>query len=494
MLGHVALKALVCVLLLGVTTQALDLSHVVEKGKEAFAPIKAEMKKIGDEMVKAVHPMVNVEADKSHVLIHDKVDEKIKADLKEKLTDVKEKVEDKLQEAKEKMDEKLEEAKPLMNSIIQKLPPFFQSMFEQNGKPVEPQQANDDMLMPSPPQKTGFFSFLLIKKRPETGEAAAPSVDGQAEPMNNKPIKSLILFKISPKKEDEMDGPFNNLHLLGGGGPEDIDRKFFNMQQQMKHHMMLGGGDDDVDRLRDHGFTGTGEDVDHPQQPQVAPFMPPQVPFFNYFLNGKRPYLIPKNERERTTSDEEKDHDSDDSDEDHQRHIPQTLILRADRLPMEHQRGPSEAIKKCLMAHYMRVKASLYHRTVLFMLFMSGLVMFAFLALLMLIRNCKRRRAMRFHGMMNVSAIDSKLNLAPPTYEQLETEKKPWAPPSEYSAVKREARAPSSLVNSLAQAYRSRYTTLVNDKPDQASSDNVSVSSLPTYEEQTAKHNATGQI
>jgi len=515
MLSKYALSSLVCVLL-------ISAAYSVDVQPQAVPPIApVEMAKIlpaaesvkSDEHHKKPHMIggdghdyrhSELQKTKEHLIGgKDDVSSKyfdLQKQNKEKehlLGDDHDKADKSIQQIKEKVEEKTDVIKEKLGEAVNKVPSFLQSIFGSGTAQAEQKMGDFEQIikdkMAQQKSGNGFFSILFLSKKKADG--ALPG--SEAEPQMSPKTQSLILFKINPKKEDGIDMPFNNLHLLGGGD-QDIDDKFFKPQH------VLGGDEDVADKMHISGqMTGVGDgDVERPQA------IIPQIPFFNYFLNGKRPYLIPKDERERTDSDES------DSDSDEQK-TPMQLLLpsRNDQLQQtEFSIRSPEAVKKCMMQHFMRLKASMYYRTVLHMLFISGILLFAFLVCMIIMRTCKRRREMRFkEGEMNVSAIETKLAMAgPPAYEVLE-KKDECHPhphhhhphhhhhhhphphpctPDEQSAVKsifRAANSPSSLMNSLAQAYRNRYTVLVGAKPTAVEADNVSVSSLPNYEEHQAK-------
>jgi len=132
------------------------------------------------------------------------------------------------------------------------------------------------------------------------------------------------------------------------------------------------------------------------------------------------------------------------------------------------------------------------------MLFISGLLAFSLLLTMLVLRTCRKRRPARCHSKMHISAIDTKSELvhSPPAYEQIAAEKVSFSPQhcgakSKYCVIN----TPSSLVHSLAQAYKNRYQVLANKTPsNDSNADSISVSSLPNYEEHSAKLSKNNQI
>lgn len=348
-------------------------------------------------------------------------------------------------------------AEPLANSrnLLDQVKPLIRQVVDNGEKHLDDLKKNIG--------GHGFFSIVFLKKTLGMSEPNNNQEQGDGS-IDMKPPQSLILFKIHPSGQ----------HLLGGGGENDIDQKYvqFKAKENEGLHML---GADDLDRIRGQMVGNGGEDTNEQVPPQQ---LFPGLPFFDFFKNGKRPYLMPKRE-----------HDEDDSNEDQDRPMHPSLLIRTDLRDDQEEQSSSSMVRKCMMQHFMRLKASLYYRSVLHMLFISGVLLFALLSVMLMMRSCRRARQMRQYSQaMNVSAIDTKLAMGanmPPAYEQLVGEKKL----AESSAAAR-TKFRSPLVNSLAQAYRNRYSVLVNNSTPTVPSDgdNVSVSSLPNYEEHTKKN------
>ena len=150
--------------------------------------------------------------------------------------------------------------------------------------------------------------------------------------------------------------------------------------------------------------------------------------------------------------------------------------------------------KKCMMLGFMRMKASVYYRTIVHLLFVSGLILFVLLLSVLCMRIYKRRNLSRYYSQnMHISTIDegkkpsgllmfneklseSILISAPPAYDQvMKAESEPKR--VRFLAFRTGG---SSLINSLLQAYRNRYSSVRKE------ADTNSVSSLPAYEAATA--------
>ena len=63
--------------------------------------------------------------------------------------------------------------------------------------------------------------------------------------------------------------------------------------------------------------------------------------------------------------------------------------------------------KKCMMMNFMRLRSNVYFRTVLHMLFFTGLLMIILCLAMLTIRNIRRRRALRYYNKnVNVATIE----------------------------------------------------------------------------------------
>lgn len=56
-----------------------------------------------------------------------------------------------------------------------------------------------------------------------------------------------------------------------------------------------------------------------------------------------------------------------------------------------------QSLNKCMMLQFMRLKASMYYRTILHLLFFTGVLLFVFSLAMLVVRACRRRQLARRH-------------------------------------------------------------------------------------------------
>lgn len=56
-----------------------------------------------------------------------------------------------------------------------------------------------------------------------------------------------------------------------------------------------------------------------------------------------------------------------------------------------------QSLNKCMMLQFMRLKASMYYRTILHLLFFTGVLLFIFSLFMLMVRACRRRQLARRH-------------------------------------------------------------------------------------------------
>lgn len=160
--------------------------------------------------------------------------------------------------------------------------------------------------------------------------------------------------------------------------------------------------------------------------------------------------------------------------------------------------------KKCNFMRYLRLKAHIHYRTIVHLVFISGVILMMLMMISLTIKVHKRRNALRRYAQQNidVSSIDSayakhkeaegearkndrrfRLGTLTSSYEQKMASNGFLTAPPAYEQVNGEGeqktKQSSSLVKSLAAAYKSRYQRMPSNTDD----DSKSVSSLPAYEE-----------
>lgn len=135
--------------------------------------------------------------------------------------------------------------------------------------------------------------------------------------------------------------------------------------------------------------------------------------------------------------------------------------------------------KNCNFIRYLKMKAHIHYRTIVHLVFVSGIILIILMIINLIIKSYKRRYVQQYYSHSNedIASIDSVISKHKEA-EANELESSPSiliaAPPAYDEVNTRKPR--SSLIKSLAAAYKTRY-----EKVDE-SSDSVSVSSLPPYE------------
>lgn len=165
--------------------------------------------------------------------------------------------------------------------------------------------------------------------------------------------------------------------------------------------------------------------------------------------------------------------------------------------------------KKCNFMNYLKLKAHIHYRTIVHLVFISGIILMILLMISLTIKVHKRRNALRRYVQqnMNVSSIDSALakhneaecekrrhghifrsGTLTQSYEQKMAPSVFIAAPPAYDQINKdeeEKKKTSSLIKSLSQAYKNRYQRMTAESDD----DRKSISSLPPYEDKPEPNN-----
>lgn len=73
----------------------------------------------------------------------------------------------------------------------------------------------------------------------------------------------------------------------------------------------------------------------------------------------------------------------------------------------------NEQKKKCMMHSFMRLKASIYYRTIVHLLFITGIMLIIFFIAILIVRIYKRRQALRYYSAnMKIATIGASFNEA----------------------------------------------------------------------------------
>lgn len=325
----------------------------------------------------------------------------------------------------------------------------------------------------------GSLTILLMKSLKPTEDDKAANL-GQDNADGSIKTRKIVMYKFMPRyplggKGDpdsdpnfmnmmgNSDGDKKSVHLLGG----DHDLKRFDFIKDQNH--LLGEDDFDIDRIREQmPLIGSEDSKIESYFPMTSivetnqddsTFTKIRNFFNNMHMSG-------------ANSDESLD----------------TEFLRQHGEHDGHKQG-----KNCMMMKFMRFKSSLYFRTVLHLLFFTGLLMILLCLTMLTIRNIKRRRALRYQKSINIATIEgaqtededqdkrrlfrssggggsskqplvgggSFLVQAPPAYDQITIG--------------------GSDEKAEAAGYKTKFSKLTNEEDD--STETKSLSSLPDYEQ-----------
>lgn len=318
---------------------------------------------------------------------------------------------------------------PLFNA----LPPFVQrilsSLKSPSGMNVDPiPPALDDQVSGDNSQPKKILSILLMRHNDQMNPDEKKEGDISAQPVKSS---SFFIFRFMPRfnkddnQEEEKKLPLFGgdtdvdskrvpaIHLLGGGGENDPDRLRF------QNKGIFTGGDEalinkKVDDDEDDDETDDDDDDDDEGSMEMGPAgndMPgPDMQHHSL--------LMQMFDRLRTFFDPMMKNRLDNMPRPNGQFIMRMEDGRTAILPDESQLGsrlppgpPTEdgSNNKCLMLSFMRLKASMYYRTVLHLLFFSGVLLFVLFMIMLTIKSYKKRRytTLRYspHN-MKVSTID----------------------------------------------------------------------------------------
>lgn len=246
----------------------------------------------------------------------------------------------------------------------------------------------------------GSLTILLMKSLKPANQIGQviddKSLGSDSEPEQNADgikTRKIVLYKFMPrfrlggKGDPDSDPNFlndntkNSVHLLGG--IRDFDSKRFDLLKDSNSLF----GENDLDRLRDPFFNGDLQPLIGGEDSKIESYDPSTAnqngqddSFFakiRNFLNGNA-------------------HKSETFDPEFMRHH------------MEHgEDGQHKPGKKCMMMNFMRLRSSVYFRTVLHLLFFTGLLMILLCLVMLTISNIRRRRALRYYNKnVNVATIE----------------------------------------------------------------------------------------
>lgn len=326
-----------------------------------------------------------------------------------------------IESVKEKTVEK--ELKPIMPIFPSFLQPnnFFNPFFKNaNGN----KEGSDDDQKP----KRGVLTIILLKhKRPEENNVEDETKDEDKSVAEKaKELESDFAHRAQEKMQSLTSFILNDLF---GQKPEQT------MQMQPRKHL-LGGNDDP-----DHYF-GIQHGAGYNENSDINDFI-------RYMKGSQMP------------------------------------VMGNDIGYAEHQHHNHN--KNCNFIRYLKMKAHIHYRTIVHLVFISGIILIILMMINLIVKSYKRRYTQHYYTQRNedISSIDSAIS------KQKEAEANEFASPSILIAappaydevnVNAHTKPRSTLIKSLAAAYKNRYER-VNETPSkQQDEDSVSVSSLPPYE------------
>lgn len=386
---------------------------------------------------------------------------------------------------------------PFIQSILNEIPMIQQQQGQEQSQVL---RSNDD----HEAQQRHFMSIVMLKHHSPEQEQQQHELENEMPTMH----KNILIMKIMPKNmlfggdsDPDFEPHISRVHLLGG--PSDLDNsRFFDFNHEDKkedlpprrvHHLF--GGPSESDRVHGHGYMTGGEQG------------------FISSLQRQDMQRVQEEERNQhlTIFDKVKNffskisHHHENNNEIDQVKGEQVFVRKENH---EHVKP------KCHMFSFMRLHSSHYYQILIRLLFFSGFAIIILMVLTMMkAYRQKRSAAYRYFTQhdMNISSIDAQGKLKkeahktsdflvqddlkvqhhpapPPAYadEKLKPFRSSVATSASVSASKpvTSQNSNSSLVNSLAQAYKSRYQSVASQSSEQDQSDTKSVKSLPpAYED-----------
>lgn len=285
----------------------------------------------------------------------------------------------------------------------------------------------------------GIVSVLLLKS--QHVEESSDSSNGDSAPQVKS---SFVIFRFLPKSIGNIFG-INDDETTKLGGETDPDKKrgqhllgAGDDDVDMKRHHMMGGMDDpdhlmrfDMDENSNKGvFTGGNPDVyaSNPSSSsdQHRMFVFSMFDRLRSMFDGMRQSMEQRIHMMPMNMDDDRD---DDDDEDKE----SSIVVRdgagmGNSLPFisirtddghaalipndfEKQQAHEQSLNKCMMLQFMRLKASMYYRTILHLLFFTGVLLFILSLLFLIVRTCRRRRfdRRRHHRNLSISSIEASI-------------------------------------------------------------------------------------
>lgn len=257
---------------------------------------------------------------------------------------------------------------------------------DSNANIVEAKPAEPRLDAASP--RESLFQMLGINPLPKLFNF--PDQTGSEN--GEQPVyRKLFIFRLFPKlREDQQE---SEQKLLGGGGDKDPDFIRLKIDDQiMPHHMMQGGH---------HHMMHGSEQMESNDDSHMMSMVTNKFSLHSMMQHIKNMFNF--------MDSQVRDQDSTD-------HLPFVYktndggeAIIPDELDDESR---MKERKNCMMLSFMRLKASIYYRTILHLLFFTGVLLFILSMVMITCRSFKKKRysTLRYNAHnMDVASVDAEL-------------------------------------------------------------------------------------
>jgi hypothetical protein len=280
-----------------------------------------------------------------------------------------------------RMNEKPVEKETEKEAAEENLPPIapiFPSFFQPDNELIDPEPLNNNNR-----RRGGILTILVIKsKKPDE---PSDNLDETSKKIFEENLSKITQFKSQVGESFSKLASLIRNDLFGqteqqliGGGSEDVDRN------RVVSHLL--GGRDDIDSavFRQQQQQQQQENLEEDKEQDVASSKFQSI--LSWFKSHQPGTLVvgDDGENDLSTVDEQQ----------------QFKML-------------NEQKKKCMMHSFMRLKASIYYRTIVHLLFITGIMLIIFFIAILIVRIYKRRQALRYYSAnMKIATIGASFNEA----------------------------------------------------------------------------------
>lgn len=265
----------------------------------------------------------------------------------------------------------------------------------------------------APSKPKGIISVLFMHSSNNLADANDDSKSDLTDDSTGGTIKSsFVIFKVLSKSFNDMlgyggaDSSSSSIGNVDTDASTDTESKFgqklFGGSDDVDHkrvHLLGGGGDNDPDRLR---FKFDDDNTDDVKQ---GVFTGGDDIIINSEPSERHKIMIiSMYDRIRNLLGIDSDQSIDDSSA--------PFIIRTDDgspaiIPNDigYAEKQQQSLNKCMMLNFMRLKASMYYRTILHLLFFTGVMLFILSLIMLTVRSFRRRQCMR--RPLSISTIDT---------------------------------------------------------------------------------------